>query len=149
MKYEIKHYEGLNYTPALKIAVAGHMELLNRELCSPTVLLHHSYKAFVATQDNADEPGEVAFSEEVVGVLVYEHREYDKELSIILGYVYPAFRQRGVYALLWEHAVTKAQELKCHHITGGTHVNNANMQRMMGNQFRQLTGMFYEYRIKP
>src|SRR3954469_18342494 len=106
---EIHHYEGIDNTPAVAIALLGQLECVN-EGGERAVGLHWSYQAITATIDN-----------KVVGVIVWlDQMKESKRIWLQLGYVLPAFRGKGIYSSLWRALVEKAQQMKCLEIHSAT-----------------------------
>lgn len=133
----IEHYEGLNFTPALKLAVRGWLELLEEGLADNALGLAWDQNAFVAF----DEDGEA------VGTIVYQHFQYRKELWVQQGYVLPEHRGKGVYKELFAACVAKARELKAVRISGGTHPRNAVMRAAAEQQGRRETGIVTTFEV--
>lgn len=122
---EIHHYDGLDGTPAVAIALLGQLECLN-EGGESAVGLHFSYQAITATVDG-----------KVVGVIVwFDQTKESKRIWLQLGYVLPAYRGRGIYTRLWHALIEKAQDLKCPQIHSATRIDNHHMRDVAKAQGR-------------
>jgi GNAT superfamily N-acetyltransferase len=122
---EIQHVDGLNGTPAARLAVQGWLDVDERGLGEAGAVLnmHWSQKAFVAVVPNGQEKLSV-------GVLTYEKMDATKVMFINQVYVVPEFRGRGVYTAMFEAAVAQACELGMLRVALGTHVRNTAMREI-------------------
>lgn len=121
----IDHYQGLDGTPAVALALRGQTECLEHG-GEQAVGLHWSYNAITATIDG-----------KVVGVIVWIDQMKDsRRIWLQLGYMLPEFRGRGIYSYLWSALILKAQEMKCPQIQSATNVNNYHMREVAKAQGR-------------
>ncbi len=134
----IRHYEGINRTPALKLAARGWVSLLDAGYAADVCVLYWSHNAFVAAIDGVP-----------VGVLVYDKVEHDKALHVVLGYVVPECRRKGIYRQLFQKVVEKARELKLLCVTGGVDIDNEAILRVSESLGRQRVGAYLHYAIVP
>jgi GNAT superfamily N-acetyltransferase len=86
MEPQIDHYEGIDGTPVVAIAVRGHAELLAAGAPEQFVALHYSYNGITASLDG-----------KVVGVIVWIDQKDSRRIWLQLGYVLPEFRGQGIY----------------------------------------------------
>jgi L-amino acid N-acyltransferase YncA len=114
----IEHFEGLNRTPATVLAIQGWLELQERGLGEPVMNLNWDANVIAALADDGA----------CIGVIVWQHIKWTRQVFVDLGYVAPAARQQGVYRALWAALVEKARELKVPHIYGITHLDNIDMR---------------------
>lgn len=133
---EIKYYKQLNGSPALALAVEAENALHQAGFTSGHVLVAWNQQALAAFVDGR-----------VVGVLTYEDLEWKNELFVVVGYVHPAFRRRGIYRALWEALVARAQETGRPRIVGTTSVMNQAMQATMEALGRRPVAISYEYEL--
>jgi GNAT superfamily N-acetyltransferase len=120
---EVLHVDGLNGTPAARLATQGWLEMVERGLGEPgdVINIHWSQKALVAVVRNGME-------HVPAGVLTYEVVEATKSMFLSQAYVVPEFRGRGVYTAMFDAAVAKAIEAKVARINLGTHPRNEAMR---------------------
>jgi GNAT superfamily N-acetyltransferase len=136
---KITHYDGLNRTPALRLALVGQLELLDLGLAQPVLNVNWDNQAFVAF-DEEDRP---------IGVLTWAHHKWSNSIDIAIGYVVPHERRQGVYRRLWDALVAKAQELKVPVIMSSTHKGNLPMRRTAMEQGRQELGVVLHFAVPP
>lgn len=136
--YRVEHFEGVNNTPAVDLAVAGWMELRRQGFTLQAIPLGWDHNAFVAFA-----------GQEPVGVLTYQHLGYVKHVAIGTGYVVPEWRGNRIYDRLWAALVAKARDLKAVAIMSDTHVDNATMRAVARRQGRQETGVVLRYVVEP
>src|SRR5258708_4178971 len=74
----IEHYDGINRTPALVLALKAQLELLEAGRCDPILNIFWDQKAIVAFDVLTP-----------VGVLTWTHSAWAKQIDIALGYVEP------------------------------------------------------------
>ena len=133
---EINHYEGMDGTPAVAIALLGQLECLN-EGGERAVGLHWSYNAITATVEN-----------KVVGVIVwFDQTKESKRIWLQLGYVLPAFRGKGIYSHLWRALVEKARQMKCPEIHSATRFDNHHMREVAKAQGRVEYAVSLRFRV--
>lgn len=121
---EILHVDdGLNGTPAARLAVQGWIDVAERGLgeAGDVLNVHWTMKAIVAVVPNGQE-------KLPVGVLTYEKLDATRTLFISQVYVLPEFRGRGVYTAMFDAAMTRAFDLGVAKIMLGTHVRNSAMR---------------------
>lgn len=112
----IKHYDGVNNTPAIQLISNGWAEMLDNGVIGDELICNWDNKAIVAFhQDRA------------VGVIAYSPIEYRKSIWITLSYVREEYRRQGIYSQLFAALVTKAAELKAVGIEGGISIKNTEM----------------------
>lgn len=122
---KIDHYQGLDGTPAVGIALRGQADCID-DGGEHAVGLHWSYNGITATLDG-----------KVVGVIVWIDQQKEiRRIWLQLGYVLPEFRGRGIYSALWKALVAKAQEMKCPQIQSAAAFNNHRMRDVAKAQGR-------------
>jgi hypothetical protein len=77
----IEHYDGINRTPALRLALTAQLELLTLGLCDVFW----------------DQRAIVAFDETPIGLITWQHQAWLKQTDVALGYVVPHRRRERVY----------------------------------------------------
>ena len=122
---EIRHYNGLNRTPALVLAVRGWMALIDAGHCSDYVQVYAEQDALVIFVDGV-----------AAGVLTYRHVLLGKELMVGIGYIADAYRGQKLYGQLWNSLVEKAKELGAVHISSATFIENDQMRAVAQKQGR-------------
>jgi hypothetical protein len=132
----IQHFVGLNRTPALSLAVRGWMALIESGHCPNIIQIFADQNALLAS-----------IAEKPVGVLTYRHDRVLKELLIGIGYVLPEYRRRGVYHLLWDALVAKAQEFGIPQIVSTTFVGNDGLRAVARAQERSESQLVLEYEV--
>lgn len=139
----IEHYDGLNRTPALRLALKAQLEIIElgrSELMLNVFWDHQAIVAFVEEPTAAIRP---------VGVLTWKQDQWAKQIAIALGYVEPEYRGQGIYRTLWDALIHKAQALDLRHIVSGTHVDNVEMRRVAVSQGRREFGVYLGYDVPP
>lgn len=139
---EVLHVDGVNGTPAARLAVQGWLDVVERGLGEPGDVLnmHWSYKAFIAVAPNGLE-------RIPVGVLTYEKLEATNSMFLSQAYVVPEFRGRGVYTAMFEAVVAKAIELKVLRILLGTHLRNTTMRAIAQKHGGVETGVTVTFEV--
>jgi GNAT superfamily N-acetyltransferase len=132
----IRHCDSMVHEGIIAIAVEGWQELLNRGICDDNTLVGWNHKALVAEEEG-----------EILGILTYEAVDWTRSWSVVLGYVRPAHRRKGIYTALWEALVAKAREEKRTYIDGTTHRDNAEMQATMERLGRKLRYFGYRFEL--
>lgn len=132
----VRHYDGINNTPAVGLIVHGLSELMDNGWAPDEVNASYENSAFVAFQ--GDKP---------VGVLAYNKQEWRKVLWVQMAYVLPSARNEGIYARLWHEAVAKAVELKMVKVQGGVHVGNTVMRRTAVALGRKESFVTYDFDV--
>jgi RimJ/RimL family protein N-acetyltransferase len=127
---EIKHYEGINYTPAFPLALKGNFELFTAGFSQPCQTISWDMNAVSAEVDG-----------KAIGVIVWSKIAHMKEAFVNLGYVLPASRNQGIYRKMWDALVIRAQEEKLDHISGTTHVLNESMRAVARSLGRREEGV--------
>lgn len=126
MKPDIEHYEGLDGTPAVVIALRGQADCA-AEGGEQAIGLHWSHNSITAS-----------IGGKVVGVIVWIGQvKESRRLWLQLGYVLPEFRGKGIYRVLWKALVEKAVEKKAQHICSATSIDNSVMRAVAKKQGRQ------------
>jgi RimJ/RimL family protein N-acetyltransferase len=134
---EIKHYDAICNTPALRLAVRGWHELLEMDSCpGGGVLIGYDHKSIVAFDDDGGEP---------IGVLTWINQDWANQLYVMLAYVVPGHRRKGVHTAMWRALVEKAGELKRPAIASGTSSTNAISRAVMASQGRAEAGVYTRY----
>jgi GNAT superfamily N-acetyltransferase len=133
---KIHHLEKLNESKAMPLAVEGWKNLLDRGMTSYSALVHWDHKAFYAEEDGA-----------VIGLLTYEYSEWTNRACVVLGYVAPEHRKKGVYRALWEALVLLGKEKGWQKITGTTHVKNHDMATVMAALGRKPEYVSFSYSL--
>lgn len=129
----IQHWEGIENTPAIVIALRGQAECAAAG-GAQEVGLHYSFNAITASVDG-----------EVRGVIVWQPQKEQHRIWLNLGYVYPDYRGRGIYTVLWRALVEKARELGVSYIDSGTSPLNTNMLKIAEHQGRREHAILLRY----
>jgi GNAT superfamily N-acetyltransferase len=132
----VKFYDGLNHTPAIGVAVKAWAELNAAGLSDNIVLIHWQQKAFVAFAANKP-----------VGIIVFEHQEYLKTISVAIGWVENEYRKQGIYHAMWKALVAKAQKLKAVKIVGITRPENSAMLLTAKALGRKEIGIYLDFDV--
>lgn len=132
----IERIEGVNDPRVIPIAAEGWNAIVQDGQAESTTILSWDQNAIIAHEEG-----------KVIGVIVYKDQEWRKELHLVLGYVLPDYRRKGVYGALWGELVLIAQETKRPRIAGGTHVNNTSMQAVMEKLGREPVFISYYYDV--
>jgi ribosomal protein S18 acetylase RimI-like enzyme len=141
----IRHYDCLPNSPGLELAVRGWSELLTCGYCDRgATVVGYDHKVIVA-YNSSQESGETP----PVGVLTWSELAYANEVFVMLAYVVPACRRRGVHTAMFNALVEKAQALKRPIITGSTSVHNRAAREMMKRQGREETSVNTRFRVPP
>ncbi len=117
MDIEIKHYSGLNYTPAVLLAAEAQYSLLSENMSEPLISTFWDDEIILATIDN-----------DSAGLILWKYSEWVKTVNIHIGYVRPKYRRFGVYRKMWYALIDKAREAKAKNIMGTTHIDNIGMR---------------------
>jgi GNAT superfamily N-acetyltransferase len=133
----IEHYDGLNRTPALRLALVGQLELFDLGLAANVLNVSWDHQAFVAFDEE----------DRAIGVLTWAHQKWSNSIDIAIGYVVPHERRQGVYGRLWDALVAKAQEQKVPVIMSSTHKGNLPMRRSAMAQGRQELGVVLQFAV--
>jgi GNAT superfamily N-acetyltransferase len=133
---EIRHYDAICNTPALRLAVRCWNELLEMD-ASPGggVMIGYDHKSIVAFADDGTP----------VGMLSWINQDWANQLYVMLAYVVPEHRRKGVHTAMWRALVEKAIELKRPVIAGGTSIANVGSRAMMASQGRAEAGIYTKY----
>lgn len=131
----IEHYDGINRTPALRLALQAQLELLSLGLCEPLLNVFWDQKAIVA------------FDETPIGVITWQHQVWLKQIDVALGYVVPERRREHVYTHMWAALVEKAQELKVPQICSTTHMSNNAIRVTAIKHDRRELGVVLRYAV--
>lgn len=134
----IEHYEGLNRTRAIGIAVRGWHHMLEDGFAGDTIEIVWDHNAFVAFD----------FYGQAAGVLTYAKLDHRKEWSICIGYVLPEKRRSGIYSKLWEALLERATAHGVSVITSSTSLHNTAMRDTARHQHRTERAIALEYRIR-
>lgn len=127
---EVRHFDRVNNTPALRLATLGWLDGHERGLGENVANIFMNLKAFVAFAKNGRDT--VA-----AGVMTYEHHQcHNNEIFIYQSYVLPEFRGRGLYTAMWNEIVAKGIELKAVKICSVTSVRNSAMRMIAARQGR-------------
>lgn len=135
---KIDHYEGLDGTPAVGIALRGQADCI-AEGGERAVALHWSYNAITASLNG-----------EVVGVIVWiDQNKESKRIWLQLGYVLPECRQMGIYGHLWRALVDRARNLKIPQIHSATRIDNDVMRKVAKAQGRIEYAISLRFDVDP
>lgn len=132
----VQHFEQINRTPALPIAVEGHNAMLQAGMSDPVTAINWDNEALLAKDDAA-----------AVGVLVFCHHKWDCSLFVNIGYVQPSARRQGAYRAMWERLVEIARERKVSVIIGASHVDNAEIRLVNERLGRKPYAIMYAYPV--
>ena len=134
----LRHYESLPYTPAIALALEGWHELAQAGHCDPGGIFvawdHHAIVAF----DKLDHP---------LGVLTFTKQDWNRTCFVVIGWVLPAHRSRGVYRAMWDKLVVLAQEWKFARIEGTTAIENDKMRAVAKALGRKERGVYLWYDV--
>ena len=135
---EIEESDHLNHSAAFALAARGWAENVSNGVGPREATLHWSHKTLAARINGA-----------VVGVLVWDKLEANREAWIVLGYVDPEFRGRGVYTKLYRHLldIAKREKLRC--VSGGVSITNHAMRAVAERQGRIAVALTYSEEILP
>lgn len=138
MNVTIENIQKLAGSDATDIAVEGWWDLIQRGLMGDKeYLLQWNNSALLAR----DEAGQI------VGVLLYQDVDWQNRVGVVLGYVRPTFRRKGVYGKLWAALIEQAQVLGRARIEGATHKENDVMQHVMQKLNRSATRIVYNFEV--
>ena len=135
---EVEEYDHLNHSPGFRLALRGRSEIEDAGFGPGQASLHYSQKTIVGFVDGR-----------AVGVIVWEKLEHDREAWIVLGYVDPAFRGRGVYNALYRRLVEAARRDGLRSVAGGVVASNAAMRAVAERQGRVAKCLIYSEEIAP
>lgn len=135
-EYTYKYLDGCNNTPVVPIYFQAMAELTIAGHNHKCVSFNYDQKAIVALD------GPV-----IVGLMLIEDCKWKNSLMVVLGYVVPTYRRKGIYTELWNRAVEKAQELERVLIEGATYIDNRVMQAVMDKHGRKAVSINYEYQV--
>lgn len=116
-RIEIKHVEGLNGVGITAMAQRAYVELAESGFGIDEIALHWEQNAVVALDGTAP-----------IGVMVWTEEKWNKGLWLLLSYVSPDHRRRGVFTAMWSALVEKAKEKKLGFIRSMTNVHNYPMR---------------------
>lgn len=135
---EIRHYDAIGHTPALRLAVRCWHELLESGLIDDGgIAVGWDHKAIVAFADDGTP----------IGMLTWINQEWANQLFVFLAYVIPERRRQGVHTAMWDALVAKAIELKRPVIASGTSIDNLGTRKLMAAQGRAETGIYTRFRV--
>lgn len=137
-RVEIHHFKTIARTPALKLAVAGWLELLEGGRSDGGIVLSWDQEVIMA----ADASGPV-------GVLTWTDQAWSNQLVVNLAYVIPTRRRQGVHTAMWRALIGKALELKRPAIVSGTAIGNVPARSAMLEQGRRETGIVVTFEVPP
>lgn len=83
----------------------------------------------------------------IIGTISYTHEVWASRLTVIIGYVAPAWRAHGVYRRLWQELVIIAQDKKCARIEGGTMAKNKVMRAVAESFGRREDGITLNFDV--
>jgi GNAT superfamily N-acetyltransferase len=138
MPLVITHYEGIDGTPCVALAMRGMAELLADGGGEQFVGLHHSYNGITAT-----------IGDNVVGVLIWFDQPTSHRIWLQLGYVLPPYRGQGVYDALWDALLDKARGLKRPRIDSAARLDNYVMRAVAKKQGRVEHAVLLKYEVEP
>ena len=131
-----KLYNGLNRTPALKLAMQGNLEVIDAGFCPDLLLFNWDNDAIVAFVD--DTP---------VGVITFSHIVHLKQIDIGIGYVDPVHRGSSVYREMWDALVVHGRTLGVAEISGTTHIRNDVMRQVADALGRTTEALILSYKV--
>lgn len=133
---EIKHFRQISGSRAMEIAIEGEAFLHAQGFSSPHLHVQWNHEALVADVDG-----------EAAGILVYADVDWKNEVWVVLGYVRPHFRRRGIYRALWEALVVRARQAGRPRIGGDTSIKNKAMQQTMEALGRRPVAIIYDFDV--
>ncbi|NTG07248.1 GNAT family N-acetyltransferase [Rhizobium rhizogenes] len=95
--------------------------------------VHYSHAAIVARLNG-----------EIIGIISYDHIEYNQSIFIYSGWVDPAHRRKGIYRQLFGKLREIAVEKGVLRIQGATAYTNTDMQDVIEKLGRRPVAIFYE-----
>lgn len=134
MDIEIKHYEKVNYTPAIEILSRANVDMMANGQADSVLVTTWDNLAFVAFLDG-----------KAIAVLSYSKAEWANSYLVNTGWVSPEHRRSGIYSQLWDALVKKCQEDKILRIAGATAMHNAPMRALAAKQGRIETSVNLEF----
>ncbi len=139
LKVRMLHFNEVNMTPVVPLVHRAYDELMTAGLADYEVALSHDDKAVVAfTQDNI-----------IAGILVYRELKWLRQWWVLIGWVAPQYRRKGVYTRLWAELVKRARKNKnIESITGATSVLNERMREVNASLDRIPHTISYKYPIR-
>jgi GNAT superfamily N-acetyltransferase len=129
MNVRISH-ERVTDGAALPLLIKGCAELARRGLLSHDLPYHFQDKAVCAYS-----------GAEPVGVISWRPTDGGAELWILVGYVLPQFRRRGIYRQLWEALVQHARTIGAVRIGSATNLANEEMRAFLRATGRKETSV--------
>lgn len=139
MAFHVVMFENQGLSPAVTMAQKMHMELLDKNLVSPSVM-HPVW----------NDPALVAYDKDIpVGTIVYRYVTERATWFILSAYVEPEYRRMGVHTLLFSTLIERARirgDILA--IESGTHVNNHASIASMKKQGRVAVSINFDYRLK-
>ncbi|MDR3488800.1 MAG: GNAT family N-acetyltransferase [Bradyrhizobium sp.] len=133
MNIEIEEFPHLNYSPGFALAAEGFARLAAEHPDATEASLHFLQKTITARIDD-----------KVVGVIVWEKTEYNRQAWIVLGYVTPAYQRRGVYNALYRRLVEIARRENLRSVAGGVAYGNRSMRAVAERQSRAPVAIIYQ-----
>lgn len=112
MEIDIQYVDQIINTPCFKLAVRGHLELLECGFTDDFVLIQDHYSGFYAT-----------FNNHTVGCIIFELTE-NNVIWIYLAYTEIKYRNEGVFKKLLTRLIEWGLNNDVKYIEEGTHVNN-------------------------
>ncbi len=136
----VEHYDLLMNTDALPLAVRGWHELLDLELIDRGAILvqfdHHAVVARVAQTP--------------VAVLTWMDQEWSNALFVVLAYVLPEHRRRGLHSrYLWPAVIDKARERNRPVIYSGASIRNHASRALQRSQGRIESSVATIFAVPP
>lgn len=133
----IRSFAPIANTEALPVAVDAWHALQVARHCGRLVLISWDDAALLAVRPDGAP----------MGIITYRVKPEWRVIEIWLGFVYPAFRGRGVYRALWGELVKVATFEGAAEIVSGTHTTNTTMRAVAAKLGRTESGVYLRYAV--
>jgi GNAT superfamily N-acetyltransferase len=134
----IRHYKQISNTSALPLALRAQQALRNNGFVDNLLTLSWDHSAIEAVPD---------LTGRGIGIMVYQHLEWAKQIYVGIGWVDPNYRRQGVYTHMWRALLAKAKDLKVVEIRGITHVDNGSMRTLAAKLGRVEMAVVTNFRV--
>lgn len=135
---KILHFDEINNTLAVPVALDAWHALRQQSLCQRFVLVAWDDSALVAVSGEHDFP---------LGILTYRVAKWRKVIELQIGFVYPEQRRRGVYRALWNELVIRGRMAGVASIESGTAATNEPMRAALAALGRPETGVYTSFAL--